>query len=120
VLGALHELRSLAHVVDMHQLTKDPQSVLSGRYDTASSPARTLNRYELARYLDYCSELLSLSSKLAALHVQYLNDHVVLDAVNDIESLASSLSNKMWQKIMILDTLGDDGSPAGDRGRKRL
>ena len=25
VLKALHELRSLAHVVDMHQLTKDPR-----------------------------------------------------------------------------------------------
>ena len=58
---------------------------------------------ELARYLDYCAELLSLSSKLAALHVQYLNDPVVLDAVNDIETLAASLSNKIWQKIMILD-----------------
>jgi hypothetical protein len=29
---------------------------------------------------------------------------VVLDAVNDIEVLAANLSNKMWQKIVILDT----------------
>jgi len=93
----------------MHQLTKDPQNVLSGR-DTTSSPARTLEPYQLARYLDYCSELLSLSSKLAALHVQYVNDPVVLDAVNDIETLAASLSNKIWQKIMILDRVGDDGA----------
>ena len=57
----------------------------------------------LARYLDYCSELLSLSSKIAALHMQYMNDSVVLDAVNDIETLAASLSNSIWQKIMILD-----------------
>ena len=49
--------------------------------------------------------MLSLSSKLAALHVQYVNDPVVLDAVNDIETLAASLSNKIWQKIMILDRL---------------
>ena len=47
---------------------------------------------------------MSLCSKLAALHVQYVNDPVVLDAVNDIEVLAANLSNLMWQKIVILDT----------------
>jgi hypothetical protein len=56
------------------------------------------------RYLDYCSELLSLTSKVAALYVQHLNDAVVLAAVNDIESLAASLSHKIWQKIMIIGT----------------
>jgi len=39
------------------------------------------------------------------LHAQYVNDPVVLDAVNDIEVLAANLSNKIWQKIMILDTM---------------
>jgi hypothetical protein len=107
-LHALHRLRSIVHIVDMHQLTKDPQHVLGGA-DTASSPTRTLTPFELARYLDYCSELLSLSSKLAALHVQYLDDAVVLGAVNDIETLAASLSNKIWQKIMILDSDTDGG-----------
>jgi hypothetical protein len=102
-LRSLHRLRSIVHIVDMHQLTKDPESVLSPRMATASSPARDLTRFELVRYLDYCSELLSLTAKLAALHVQHLNDPVVLSAVNDVEALASSLSNKVWQKIMILD-----------------
>jgi hypothetical protein len=104
VLRSLHRLRSIVHIVDMHQLTKDPEHRESPRQNTASSPARVLSRFELSRYLDYCSEMLSLSSKLAALHVQYVNDPVVLDAVNDIETLAASLSNKIWQKIMILDT----------------
>jgi hypothetical protein len=103
-LQALHRLRSIVHIVDMHQLTKDPEHLLTPDMSTASSPARRFTRFELARYLDYCSEMLSLSSKLAALHVQYNNDPVVLDAVNDIEVLASDLSNKMWQKIVILDT----------------
>ena len=70
---------------------------------TASSPTSGLTRFQLSRYLDYCSELLALISKLAALHVQYLNDPVVLNAVNDIETLAGDLSSKIWQKIMILD-----------------
>ena len=51
------------------------------------------------------SEALSLSSKLAALHVQYVNDPVVLDAVNDIEMLASDLAGRVWQKIVIRDTI---------------
>jgi hypothetical protein len=103
-LRMLHRLRSIVHIVDMHQLTKDPEHLLSPGMSTRSSPRREFTRFELGRYLDYCSELLSMSSKLAALHVQYLNDPVVLDAVNDIETLASSLAGKMWQKIVILDS----------------
>src|SRR5207237_4881669 len=101
-LRALHRLRSIVHIVDMHQLSKDPEHLLAPAMTTESSPRRTFTRFELARYLDYCAELLSLASKLAALHVQYLNDEVVLDAVKDIETLAASLSNKTWQTIMIL------------------
>jgi hypothetical protein len=113
-LRALHRLRSIVHIVDMHQLTKDPEQVLTRGMSTASSPVRQLTRFELARYLDYCSELLSLSSKVAALHVQYVNDPVVLSAVNDIEALAASLSNKIWQKIMILDTAALAAAGSGD------
>jgi hypothetical protein len=103
-LRALHRLRSIVHIVDMHQLTKDPEYLMSPTRETASSPQRVLTRFHLARYLDYCSELLSLTSKLAALHAQYLVDPVVMGAVNDIETLAAGLSGKIWQKIMILDT----------------
>jgi hypothetical protein len=102
-LAMLHHLRSIAHVVDMHQLTKDPEQALRPLPPTPSSPARSLSRAELTRYLDYCSELLALTSKLAALHAQGLHDPVVLDAVNDIETLSSDLSRKIWQKITILD-----------------
>jgi hypothetical protein len=108
-LKALRRLRSIVHIVDMHQLTKDPEHLLTPGRRTASSPEREFTRFELSRYLDYCSELLSISSKLAALHAQHLNDPVVLEAVSDIEGLASSLSNKIWQKIVILDT----AMPAG-------
>jgi hypothetical protein len=101
-LTALHQLRSLAHVVDMHQLTKDPERMGSAESDTPSSPERDLSQAELGRYLDYCSELLSLISKLAALHVQQFNDPQTLAAVSDIESLASGLSGKIWQKITML------------------
>jgi hypothetical protein len=102
-LKVIHQLRSLAHIVDMHQLTKDPERVLSGHPDTPSSPARTMSLPELGRYLDYCSELLSMTSKLAALLVQYFDDPVVLSGVNEIEGLTTGLSRKIWQKITILE-----------------
>lgn len=101
-LATLHQLRSLAHVVDMHQLTKDPERLTQSLPDTPSSPVRPLGPVELGRYLDYCSELLAVISKLAALHVQHFNDPVTLAAVNDVESLTTGLSNKIWQKITLL------------------
>lgn len=104
-LTALHGLRSVAHVIDMHQLTKDPELVLyAPEAPTPSSPKRVMTAFELARYLDYCSELLACTSKLAALHAQYLNDPTVLSAVNEVETLVGHLSMKVWQKRMILDT----------------
>ncbi len=108
LLNSLHRLRSMAHVVDMHQLTKDPAQLLAIGYNlknpnTESSPNRTMTAYELSRYLDYCSEMLSLLSKLAALHAQKENDGLVLEAVNDVEELANALSSKIWQKLSMLD-----------------
>ena len=106
-LRAIHELRSLAHIVDMHQLTKDPDAVMAPEHATPSSPERRrMTRFELSRYLDYCSELLSITSNLAALHAQHVQDPVVLDAVSGIQNLTHGLSGKIWQKIMILDSPG--------------
>ena len=103
-LGFIRELRAVAHIVDMHQLTKDPDRLLHAVTDTDSSPRRSLNRDELGRYLDYCSELLSLTSKLAALYAERFNDSVILQAVDEVEALTLGLSSKIWQKIMMLDT----------------
>jgi len=102
-LRMLHRLRSIAHVVDMHQLTKDPDQAVRSTPPTDASPERTLIQAQLGRYLDYCSELLALVSKLAAVLAQHQQDPVVLGAVNDIEVLTSSLSRKIWQKITILE-----------------
>ena len=103
-LKALHQLRSLVHVIDMHQLTKDPSLVLGRERDTAASPKRKMTAFELGRYLDYSSEMLSLAGKVAALYAQDLDDPVVVEAVNDIEMLATNLSRKIWQKIAILQS----------------
>jgi hypothetical protein len=101
-MGALHELRSIIHVIDMHQLTKDPVMLDGAR--TKSSPEHNLTPFELVRYLDYCSEMLSLAGKLAALYAQDFNDGDVIEAASDIEQLATNLSQKVWQKITIVQS----------------
>jgi hypothetical protein len=112
-LAAIHELRSLCHVIDMHQLTKDPDSLTYPQGRTEHSPERwAMTGYELSRYLDYCSEMLSLAAKVAALYAQTANDPVVLGAVREIQELASDLSSELWQKIVILDRMtAESASP---------
>jgi hypothetical protein len=62
-----------------------------------------MTKVELQRYLDYCSELLSLIGKTAVLYAQQLPDEVVLSSANELEQLCSSLSQKIWQKLIILN-----------------
>ena len=102
-LDDLHHLRSIVHVIDMHQLTKDPRS-LTAAQRTKSSPVRKLSDFELTRYLDYCTEMLSLTAKVAALYAQSARDAAVLGAVSELETVSSNLSGKIWQKIMIIQS----------------
>ena len=99
-LEHLHELRTIVHVIDMHQLTKDPSSEKGSR--TRSSPDRNMTAYELQRYLDYCSEMLSLCAKLATLYAQSSRDNLVISAVTELEQVSSNLSHKIWQKITLI------------------
>ena len=115
-LAALHEIRSIAHVIDMHQLTKDPHRILGAEHyrQTALSPKMNMTRFELHRYLDYCSEMLALLGKIAAVYVQEFDDGVALASAAEIETLTTGLSSKIWQKIAILSTvenqIADEGS----------
>lgn len=110
-LDDLYELRSIVHVIDMHQLTKDPSQMMPGATDTAMSPKRTLSPFELVRYLDYCSEMLSLAAKVSALYAQSSHDAVVIEAVSDLERLTASLSQKIWQKITLVEAAARAAEP---------
>ena len=110
VQGWLHELRAFAHVIDMHQLTKDPTVILNAGPRTASSPDRSMTEFQLARYLEYCAEMLALTGKLSALYAGETKDPVVVEAAGAVENLCTDLGRKVWQKIMILSEL--------DEGRK--
>ena len=99
LLHRLYELRSLAHIVDMHQLSKDPERLRPDFPLTAASAPFELDRDQLERYLEYCSELLALIGKTAALCAEESGDTVVLQTVSTVEDLVAGISRKIWQKI---------------------
>jgi len=101
-LEALHELRVLAHVIDLHQIAKDPERSYGS--DGAAAPDLDAAA-QLSRYLNECSDLLALIGKVAAFYVQGFQDGVVLAAVNDIEELTNGLARKIWQKLTLLDQM---------------
>jgi hypothetical protein len=105
----LHELRSLAHVIDMHQLAKDPAGRRLPEPEITESAKGAMSPQSLSRFLDYCTDLLSLTGKLAAVLVQRFKDEVVLEEVNEIEALASALSGRIWQKIQLLEGTLEEG-----------
>ncbi|MEM7236093.1 MAG: hypothetical protein AAF517_28265 [Planctomycetota bacterium] len=114
-IKALGELRAVAHVIDMHQLTKDPERVRQSGFNTPSSPDVRLNEFQLTRYLDYCTEMLSILGKISALYAQNFDDPAVITAVNEVESLTTGLSRKIWQKIMILHLDGGSAEPKQEK-----
>ncbi len=109
-LRAVHELRSMAHLIDMHQLSKDPEWVLERGQLTSHAPSIDMSPFEMSRYLDYCSELLSMTGKIGALYAQSFTDPVVVEAVSEVEQLIAGLSRKIWQKLMIFHTLAAIGN----------
>jgi hypothetical protein len=108
--SAIHELRAIAHVVDMHQLAKDPEGLAHrGPVISVVAPGQTTQTlYDLNRYLNYCNELLAIISKIAAVYVQDFPDDQTVAAVDQIESLCLGLAQKIWQKLMVLEEILDD------------
>ena len=67
-----------------------------------SPQRRIMDAEELHHYFDYCSELVSLIAKTAALCAERTSDPVVLNTVSEIETLGAQMSQKIWQKISLL------------------
>lgn len=101
-LDYLHKLRSIAHIVDMHQLTKDPYRLSDELAPTAHSPRYEMTPALMERYLDYCTEMLSLTGKLAAVLAEKSGDPEVNQSAHELEMLATGLARKIWQKIMTM------------------
>jgi hypothetical protein len=100
LLRILYQLRSLAHVTDMHQMSKHTPGERVP--EDTDLPHRVMDEASLVRYLEFCSSLLSLTSKAAALCGENTTDAVVLDTVSEIETLTANMSRKIWQKISLL------------------
>jgi hypothetical protein len=73
-----------------------------------------LDAFLLGRYLDYCSELLALTGKIAAVYLNHFDDPVMVSSVNEVETLTTDLSRKIWQKIMILHSSNQPSRPAAE------
>ncbi|MCI0704367.1 MAG: hypothetical protein L0241_25185 [Planctomycetia bacterium] len=114
-LQAVHELRAMAHLIDMHQLTKDPDQ-LGHPTEPIIVGGQPMDAEAMGRYLHYCTELLAIVSKVGQLYVQDFPDTAAVAAVDQFENLATGLSNKIWQKLMILGRIRSDAetSPAND------
>jgi hypothetical protein len=120
VIEAINRLRSIAHVIDMHQLTKDPATSLAGGPSTPASPQRSLSDFEMNRYLDYCTEMLSLVGKVGFLYVQDFGDPEATKAMNDLEDLTTGLTSGIWQKIILIgETARPVGAPTGSPLRRQ-
>ena len=58
--------------------------------------------------------MLALLGKSAALIAEDMRDPVVIEAVNDVESLTTNLGRKIWQKITLIPELAEPPeAPAG-------
>lgn len=104
-LRVLHELRSLAHVVDMHQLSKDPVMDVAALDDgtrLSDRPRAIRQAQDLWFYLSFSTDLLSVIGKLAACFAHSQTDRTVLDTVNEIETISTALSRKIWQKMSLV------------------
>ena len=66
------------------------------------------------------SELLSLTGKIAALYVPRCDDPVVITAVNEVETLCTGLSRKIWRKIMIIQASATQQSRAADGTQQEI
>jgi hypothetical protein len=82
----------------------------------------------MGRYLHYCTELLAIISKIGQLYVQDFPDATAVTSVDHFESLATGLSSKIWQKLMVLDRIRAaaahpapaDGSPRKEDSLRQI
>ena len=109
LLNLLHQLRSTAHVIDMHQLTKDPEQLKPSFVPTAKSTKLGMTRDQVERYLDYCSEMLSLVGKTAALCAEESRDSVILETVS---------TDREPHRRTVPQDLAEDLEPAARRARE--
>lgn len=99
-IKAVHELRAIAHIIDMHQLGKDSEIEKFRNNPNAF-------RSKITAYLHACTALLALVSKIGELYVEGFQDSVAVDTVAQFESVCNGLNTKIWQKIIAAEIYRD-------------
>lgn len=102
---ALQELHALTQVIDLVQLDKDPDRLhFSSDQRTPTSPTlgKANTAFLLGRYLDYCSELLSVLSKIACLYRERVSDEAVLSRLGDFDRLSNQLRANIGSKMGLI------------------
>ena len=102
LLTTLHQVRALAHRVDLLQLTKPTEHYVVEGPSTDASPEQQMSDFEFSRFLIYCRTLLSWLGKIAALHASNITDPVVLSAVDDVGALTARLQQNIGQRLLLL------------------
>ena len=103
LLDLLHRLRSLAHVIDMHQLTKDPERLKPELPADLGQPRREPGPGRdgaLPRLLLRAAQ--PDRQDRGTLCAEKSRDSVVLTTVSTLETLTNDMSRKIWQKIQLL------------------
>lgn len=96
LLAMVHRIRSLVHLLDMIQLTKNLEP----------SEEAPLPLDDRIRYLDFCSQTASLAGKCAALLIANHPDPAVVSAVTEVEMVCAGIAQKIWAKIAVLTRSG--------------
>lgn len=99
---AVHELRSVAHIIDMHQLSKD-DAVEQFRSRDDEPSDKTAHRTYVEKYLHACIVLLALVSKIGQLYIDHFPDPVATTSVNEFEETCHGFSMQIWSKINNLE-----------------
>lgn len=102
-LSCINSYREFAHLIDLHQLAKDPATFMKDYKPGRASRKNELGKFSMSRYLAYCNELLSLLGKATALYVHNFPDEALMAAADQIEDLTTGLSIRIWQKNSLLN-----------------
>ena len=103
-MQTLHQLRSIAHLIDLTQHNKNYQTVK----DKTLPLEKRMSAEDCIRYLNYSSQALSLTGKVAAIMIEDYNDSGVIAAVCELDTICNGISVKIWQKIETLQQYAED------------
>ena len=105
-LGGVRVPRGAELIVLLGAANQDPERFAAAFRPTAETVEVGLSPMEMANYLDYCSELLSLVAKTAAVYAERSTDGAVLATISDIENLTNGMARKIWQKLGLVPGVG--------------